>query len=206
MGSFANALFSVLLGWIQGTVSWLWNLIASADAGAWMNWVMNNWLPLLVLLCVAGLAVDLLVYLVRWQPYRVWRSFLSRMDDGDAEDDAEMDDHAEADRRGLGLSMFRSRRTDREAGHTAAPVQGRSDVQEAEDRLDAPIRPVKRVLPTRQRRSDRSADTEDGWEDAYHAPYYPPQWNSGDKPSAAEAGENRARYADHGAGNGGNNG
>ena len=33
---------------------------------------------LLIALCVLGVALDLLVYLLRWKPYRVWNSFFRR--------------------------------------------------------------------------------------------------------------------------------
>ena len=78
MGQFAGPLFSLLLGWVQTAVSWLWGLITNADAGAWGAWLMEHWLPLTVLLCIGGVAADFLVYLLRWQPYRVWGSFLCR--------------------------------------------------------------------------------------------------------------------------------
>lgn len=168
MGSFANTLFSVLLGWIQGTVSWLWQVIASADAGAWMTWVLDNWLALVILLCLAGLAVDLVVYLLRWQPYRVWRSFLRRVSgrEADEEPDDTQPQWVYAD------------------GSTAAdaPAKGGEarTPRAGSERLSAPIRPLKRVLPARQR---RSADNDEGFrkEDAYHQPYYPPQWHTGEQ-------------------------
>lgn len=181
MGSFANTLFSVLLGWIQGTVSWLWNLIASADAGAWMGWVLDNWLVLVILLCLAGLAVDLVVYLLRWQPYRVWRSFLGRVtgrdeDEGD-EADGEAAEPAANRRWAFATGEVANRRTAR-----------RSSL--ADDHLGAPIRPVKRVIPARQRRAERADGFDTGRrEDAYNEPYYPPQWHTGEHGRAGGNGE-----------------
>ena len=77
MGQFANALFRGLLGWVQAVVSGLWRLITSSDTSAWLRWMLDNWLPLLLLLCAAGLVLDLLVYFLRWQPYRIWRNILT---------------------------------------------------------------------------------------------------------------------------------
>ena len=74
MGNFANTLFSVLLGWVQSAVAWLWKIIGADGAEGLMGWVLDNWLALVVILCILGLAVDFVVYLFRWQPYRVWRS------------------------------------------------------------------------------------------------------------------------------------
>ena len=35
-------------------------------------------LPLVILLCIFGVVMDFLVYLIRWQPYRVWGNFWTR--------------------------------------------------------------------------------------------------------------------------------
>lgn len=72
MGSFINALFNFLLGWIRGTAQWLWNMVTSDSHGGLLGWAMRNWLPLVILLCIFGVVMDFLVYLIRWQPYRVW--------------------------------------------------------------------------------------------------------------------------------------
>lgn len=168
MGSFANTLFSALLGWFQGAVAWLWRLIASADAGAWMTWVLDNWLALLILLCLAGLAVDGVVYLLRWQPYRVWRSFLGRFS-ADEEDAEEGQDEPEI------------RHWAYAEGAPEPRKHVRPEHSPGEEHLDAPIRSVKRVIPARQRRAERADGFDTGrWEDAYNAPYYPPQWHTGE--------------------------
>lgn len=78
MGSFINALFNFLLGWIRGTAQWLWNMVTSDSHGGLLGWAMRNWLPLVILLCIFGVVMDFLVYLIRWQPYRVWGSFWTR--------------------------------------------------------------------------------------------------------------------------------
>ena len=70
MGSFINALFNFLLGWIRGTAQWLWNMVTSDSHGGLLGWAMRNWLPLVILLCIFGVVMDFLVYLIRWQPYR----------------------------------------------------------------------------------------------------------------------------------------
>lgn len=77
MDSFISALFSLLLGWIRGTAQWLWNLINSDSRGGLIGWAVRNWLPLVILLCLVGMAVDFVVYLIRWQPYRVWSRYFS---------------------------------------------------------------------------------------------------------------------------------
>lgn len=78
MGSFISALFNLLLGWIRGAAQWLWSMVTSDSSGGLLGWAMRNWLPLVILLCIFGIVVDFLVYLIRWQPYRVWGSFFTR--------------------------------------------------------------------------------------------------------------------------------
>lgn len=79
MGSFASGLFSVMLSWIRGTVSYLWNMAATPQGGSMIQWLAENWLPLTVILCGIGMVVDAIVHLLRWQPYKVWASFFRRL-------------------------------------------------------------------------------------------------------------------------------
>lgn len=79
MGSFANSVFSILLGWVRGAVSWLWNTATSQESGTLMQWIVENWLTLTVILCAAGIVIDFVVHMLRWQPYKVWASFFRRM-------------------------------------------------------------------------------------------------------------------------------
>ena len=79
MGSFANSVFSILLGWVRGAVSWLWNAATSQESSTFMQWIANNWLTLAVILCAAGVVIDFVVHMFRWQPYKVWASFFRRM-------------------------------------------------------------------------------------------------------------------------------
>lgn len=78
MGSFANSVFNVLLGWIRGLVDGLWNLIRSEEAADSLRWVGEHWLVLAVILAAGGILLDYLIWLIRWRPYYVWRSSFSR--------------------------------------------------------------------------------------------------------------------------------
>ena len=42
VGSFINALFNFLLGWIRGTAQWLWNMVTSDSHGGLLGWAMRN--------------------------------------------------------------------------------------------------------------------------------------------------------------------
>lgn len=157
MGQFANTIFSGLLGWVQAVVSSLWQLITSSDTSAWLRWLLDNWLPLTLLLCAAGLVIDLLVYLIRWQPYRVWGGFLNRIM-GRSNVDPDGEELEEA-------SQFQRRWV--YADGTTSVEDLRKAAQEeanADDHLELPIRPVRRTV---------MHGTTD---EAYYQPVYPPQW------------------------------
>ena len=79
MGSFASGMFSAMLGWIRGAIAYLWNAAATPEGGGLLQWMAEHWLPLALILCGAGMVIDLIVYLLRWQPYKVWASFFRRL-------------------------------------------------------------------------------------------------------------------------------
>ncbi|MBR5961965.1 MAG: hypothetical protein IKZ98_13360 [Clostridia bacterium] len=85
MGSFANTLFRVMLGWLQGIVSAVWSAFTSEKGGSLFTWIGNHWIPIAAILCIIGLVSDLGIYLVRWKPYKVWKSFFLRKNEEDEE-------------------------------------------------------------------------------------------------------------------------
>ena len=82
MGSFANTLFTIMLGWIQTAASSIWSAFTTENGGSFLRWIGRNWLVLAVILCVIGMAVDLGIYLLRWRPMMVWKSFFRRLRHG----------------------------------------------------------------------------------------------------------------------------
>ena len=86
MGSFANTLFTLLLGWLQGIVSAVWSAFTTEDGQSMLTWIGRHWLTIAGILCVTGLTIDLCVYLFRWKPFRVWRSFFNRGRDAGGEE------------------------------------------------------------------------------------------------------------------------
>lgn len=79
MGSFANSMFSVMLSWVRAAVDWLWTFCTSEENGGFLPWIGENWLSLTIALCAVCLAVDFVVHMLRWQPYKVWASFFRRL-------------------------------------------------------------------------------------------------------------------------------
>jgi hypothetical protein len=75
MGSFANTLFRVMLGWLQGIISAVWSAFTSEKGGSLLTWVGKHWIPIAAVLCIIGLVSDLGVYIVRWNPYKGWKCF-----------------------------------------------------------------------------------------------------------------------------------
>lgn len=155
MGLFANTLFSVLMGWVQTAASWLWSLVTNTDVSAWLRWLLDNWLVLVILICLAGVAVDFIVYFFRWQPYRVWGRFLRSKQQEEAPEPEAMPQPVFQR-----TWMYADGSTEVEEVPIPQPVR----VREESERLDMPIRPARRVVrPTAP-------------EQAYHQPVYPPQW------------------------------
>lgn len=162
MGNFANTLFSVLLGWVQSAAAWLWSLIASDGGGGLMGWVLDNWLALAIGLCLLGLVVDGVVYLIRWQPYRVWRSNLRRSG-------AEASPEATPAPAEEPLQwVYANGEVAVQPPETYAP-QAETAPEEAG--------PRRRVIPARRHAEPDSYTGDD--QRGYHQPFYPPQWRGG---------------------------
>ena len=156
MGQFAGSLFRMLLGWVQTAASWLWSLITDTDASTWLRWLMENWLLLLIIMCGVGLVIDFIVYLFRWQPYRMWGRSLHR--EADEEQPEENPPQGVYQRKWL----YADGSTAVEEVHEplqAAPAP-------VEEQLQSPVRP--------RRRMARRASPEQ----AYNQPVYPPQWQN----------------------------
>lgn len=164
MGQFANTLFSLLMGWVQTAASWLWGLMTHGDVNMWLRWLLDHWLLLAVLLCIGGAVLDFIVYLIRWQPYRVWRSSLHRLT---AKDDSEPKEANQPIQQRKWIYADGSTTVEQ----VPPPIQ---DAPADEERLETPIRPVRRL----GRRSTL--------EQAYNRPVYPPQWRH----TAQKQGEN----------------
>ena len=78
MGGIADSLFTLLMGWVRALVSGIWALF-SADHTTILEFLGKNWLLIAVVLIAAGLVIDWLVWLVRWQPYHLWARRVRRL-------------------------------------------------------------------------------------------------------------------------------
>jgi hypothetical protein len=74
MNTFANTLFSAMLGWVRSIVSGVFSIVQNGDISSFFRWLAGNWLPLAATIIIVGIALDLLVWIVRWRPHYVWLS------------------------------------------------------------------------------------------------------------------------------------
>ena len=81
MGGFASSLFMLLLGWVRSAASWLWSVWGAGREDGLAAWFSLHWKGFLIALCVLCMLVDFLIYLLRWQPQRVWSSYFRRRRD-----------------------------------------------------------------------------------------------------------------------------
>ncbi len=73
MNGLANAILSLLLGWLRTLITRFWNMITSEDGSAFLVFLSNHWFKILLFLCIGGFVIDKVIYLIRWQPFRVWQ-------------------------------------------------------------------------------------------------------------------------------------
>ena len=68
MGAFADSLFAVLMSWVRALVNGLWALFSSEKTTA-LEFLGKNWLLIVIVLVAAGLAIDWIIWMIRWKPY-----------------------------------------------------------------------------------------------------------------------------------------
>jgi len=73
MNGFANAILTLLLGWLRSLFTVLWALI-SDGGGSLFTLLRNNWQIVFIVLCVGGFMIDRIIYFIRWRPYYLWGS------------------------------------------------------------------------------------------------------------------------------------
>ena len=71
MGTLADSLFNLLMGWVRALVNAIWALFTT-DHTTLLEFLGKNWVLIVVVILAAGLAIDWLVWLIRWKPYHLW--------------------------------------------------------------------------------------------------------------------------------------
>ena len=74
MNGYSDSIVNAMLSWLKGFASWVLKLFDLAGSYSFspLEWLSNNWLKLLILFIIAGIVIDILVWLVRWRPYWIW--------------------------------------------------------------------------------------------------------------------------------------
>lgn len=81
MTSLTNSVITTVLGWMRSVAGWCWHALTTGTGDGLPAWIGRHWLLLAVILCLIGVAIDLAVYILRWRPQEVWRSFFQRLFD-----------------------------------------------------------------------------------------------------------------------------
>lgn len=79
MGAFADSLFTLMLGWVRWLVGAVTTLFSSGGENGLIPFLGKNWLVIVLALLAIGLVGDWFVWMVRWQPYRVWGTKMRRI-------------------------------------------------------------------------------------------------------------------------------
>ena len=91
MGTLTDSLFTVLMSWVRGLVNALWALFSSDHTTA-LEFLGKHWLLIAAVLIAAGLVIDWIIWLLRWQPYHLWAQRARRLLHIEAPEDEEEED------------------------------------------------------------------------------------------------------------------
>ena len=70
MGTLMNSLFGLMLSWARGLMQEFWS-IAEGNHSSLLEFLAEHWLFLALCILIAGLALDWIVWAVRWRPYHL---------------------------------------------------------------------------------------------------------------------------------------
>lgn len=70
MSELGTTIYTVLLGWMRAVNDWFWGVLAGEGRSVYTS-ILTNWKTWLLVIVVVGLAVDFLVWMVRWRPLRL---------------------------------------------------------------------------------------------------------------------------------------
>jgi len=77
VNAFADWLFNLMFGWMGTAANSAWNAVVNSTSGTG-SFFSRYWLGIVLLIIIGGTVLDYAVWLVRWRPYLVWRSWLTR--------------------------------------------------------------------------------------------------------------------------------
>lgn len=74
---YENTFINLMLGWMRNLASSIADMFrvstgAQSGGAALLTWLSAHWLTLLIVLILLGIAVDWIVWMLRWRPYWLW--------------------------------------------------------------------------------------------------------------------------------------
>ncbi len=158
MGTLADSLFTVLMGWVRALVNALWALF-SADHTTTLEFLGKHWLLIAGVLIAAGLVIDWIIWLLRWQPYHLWAQRARRVL---RIEEPEVQEEAEKGRaRAAAMPQKRAMQPAQRAPQTFEEAPLYIDEREAESVMErAQEAPDERVYPGMRYGSEAAADLE----------------------------------------------
>lgn len=149
MGS--TAVMNIMLGWLKSVARWVLGLfdLAGVNAFSPLEWLSQHWITILIAIMIAGVAADIIVWLIRWRPYWVW--FNKKrivIDDDDFFAGEELVDSGLYD-----PSLFETRRAPRRRPAANAPRKALFI-----ERVDKNGEPVRRAPAKRRGRRETGGD------------------------------------------------
>lgn len=61
-----------MLSWMRLLVNWFWSLFRTGAPSGLSRWFEGSWKGIVVMLVLAGVVIDWLVWMIRWRPYWLW--------------------------------------------------------------------------------------------------------------------------------------
>jgi len=69
-------MMNMLLGWMRALTDAIWRLVESPGPNSIFSGFGTGWLLIALVLIAAGIVIDWIVWMIRWQPYHVWATRL----------------------------------------------------------------------------------------------------------------------------------
>lgn len=76
MNAFADTLLTFLLGWVKGLAQRVMGFVTGGEGAGFLVWLGDHWLGVVLVICLGGIVIDILVWLLRWRPDLVWSTRL----------------------------------------------------------------------------------------------------------------------------------
>ena len=69
-------MMNMLLGWMRALTDAVWRLVESPSSNRFLSGFGTGWLVIALVLIGAGIVIDWIIWMIRWQPYHIWATRL----------------------------------------------------------------------------------------------------------------------------------